>query len=90
MLCARYVDGPSKGKCGCGESQADTSASLVSDESSLQRAAADRGCPTALLGFYVKLEDEESRDELGSDPASRAREVSSCLNLDHAVVVADI
>ncbi|WVQ84004.1 hypothetical protein IAT38_006149 [Cryptococcus sp. DSM 104549] len=52
-------------------------AALVSDDATLQRSAADQGCPSQLVSMLINIDQEEERDELGNDLASRSRE--ACL-----------
>ena len=51
-------------------------AALVSDDGVLQKFAADFCCPTHLITMVVELERDEEKGEIGSDLASRSKEVS--------------
>lgn len=52
-----------------------TPAALVSDDPHLQKTAAEQNCPAHLVSMMVEIDRDEEKGELGSDLASRSREV---------------
>jgi hypothetical protein len=54
-------------------------AALVSDDAHLQKSAAEQGCPALLVEMLRSLDEEEEKGEIGTDLASRSREVSFVL-----------
>ncbi|WVF70073.1 hypothetical protein IAT40_004860 [Kwoniella sp. CBS 6097] len=51
-------------------------ASLVADDATLQKSAAERCCPTLIVGMLHQINQDESKGELGNDLASRSREAT--------------
>ncbi|KAK8846743.1 hypothetical protein IAR55_005830 [Kwoniella newhampshirensis] len=51
-------------------------AALVSDDASLQKMAADKGCPAQLTTILLSIGQDEGKGELGNDLASRSREAT--------------
>jgi hypothetical protein len=50
-------------------------AALVSDDAHLQKAAAEQGCPAQLVSMLLTLDEDEGKGDIGTDVASRLREV---------------
>lgn len=52
-------------------------AALVSDDAQLQVAAERKGCPKQIIEMVARVQEEETRGDVGTDTASRSREVST-------------
>ncbi|WVQ97812.1 hypothetical protein IAU59_004927 [Kwoniella sp. CBS 9459] len=51
-------------------------AALVADDATLQKSAAERCCPTLIVGMLHTINQDEAKGELGNDAASRSREAT--------------
>ncbi|OCF37579.1 hypothetical protein I316_00705 [Kwoniella heveanensis BCC8398] len=51
-------------------------AALVADDAALQKNAAERCCPTLIVGMLHSINQDEAKGELGNDLASRSREAT--------------